>query len=61
MIVSFLYKKSGKLTNIPQKRKEKFFSPMNLDPPQKKIYFSMFFSKNFVYSIKDISIQIGLV
>jgi len=25
MIVSFLFKKSGKLTNIPQKRKKKFF------------------------------------
>ena len=33
-------KKSGKLTNWPQKRKENFFSPMNLDPlPQKNLFF----------------------
>ena len=54
-------KKSGKLTNIPQKRKENLFSLMNLDPPPNKNYFSRFFSKSFVYSLKDIYIQIELV
>ena len=35
---------------------------MNLDPPpQKNLFFQVFFSKNFVYSIKDIYIQIKLV
>ncbi len=39
------------MTNIPQKHKENLFSPMNLDH-------LIYFSNNFVYSIKDIHIKI---
>ena len=48
-------KKSGKLTNIPQKRKENFFHLRIWAHHQKKKFISLcFFSKKFVYSIKDI-------
>ena len=42
-------KKSVKLTIWPQKRKENFFSPMNLDPLPQKIYFSKFFFQKILF------------
>jgi hypothetical protein len=54
-IIVLFIKKSEILTTLPQKRKENLFSPMNLDPTtSKKFIFLIFFTRNFVYSIKDI-------
>jgi hypothetical protein len=36
VIMSFLLKKSEKLTTRQKKREENLFSPMNLDPPPHK-------------------------
>jgi len=44
-------KKKWKIDQLTPKAQRKFYPP-----PQKNLFFYVFFSKNFVYSIKDIYI-----
>jgi hypothetical protein len=59
--IELFIKTKWKIDLLTPKAQRKFFSPMNLDPTtSKKFIFLIFFSKNFVYSIKDIYVPINL-